>query len=200
LPAEVLPPQVGLDGISVNERFDLYAMSKEVEDEGARTPEAGPGGRVLGLSEPSGPAVEGTDEVQQVAPAKAGHAAMRAEIGMDLGQPAPARLNDDELALVKNALGGEGLALRRMNERAARAKGVVARMGLNAPRPLEGRRRADFAMLVERDIASLATRTPIGQQVAADLLLRAVDSGQMGARLRPDDKRLLLEILAQAKA
>jgi ankyrin repeat protein len=151
-------------------------------------------------SEPSGPAVEGTDEIQQVAPARAGHAAMQAEIGMDLGQPAPAPLNDGDLARVKRALGGEGLALRRMNERAARAKGVVARMGLNAPRPLEGRRRADFAMLVERDIASLAASTDIERQVAANLLLRAVDSGQMGARLRPDDKLLLLEILAQAKA
>lgn len=111
--------------------------------------------------------------------------------------PAPAVLGPDALAQVTRALGGEGLALRRMNERAARAGGVMARMGMNAPQPLEGRRRADFAALVERDLARLAESTRIDRPQAADLLLRAVHSGQMGATLRPDDKALLLEMLAQ---
>ena len=204
LPAEVLPPGVGLDGISVDEVFDLYAMYKEVEDEAARIPEAEPGRPALGLHEQFGHAVQGIDEARQAVLARAGHAAMLAQIGMDPGQPssgpAPAPLNGGELALVKEALGGEGMALRRMNERAARAGGVVARMGLNAPRPLEGNRRTTFEELVARDITRLAKHNSIDRQFAADLLLRAVDSGQMGARLRPDDKQLLLEVLAQAKA
>jgi len=197
LPAAVLPPGVGLDAISADEVFDLYAMYKEVEDEAAKAPGAGPGGRVLGLNEQFGHAVQGLDEGR-----RAGLA--RAEIGMDPGQPSsgsvPAPLNGGELALVTNALGGEGLALQRMNERAARAESVVARMGLNAPKPLEGSRRADFEALVERDIARLAERARIDRPFAADLLLRAVDAGQMGARLRPDDKALLREVLARAKA
>ena len=113
--------------------------------------------------------------------------------------PVPAALGRDELAHVRKALGGEGLALRRMNERAARAGGVVARMGFNAPQPLQGSRRADFAALVERDLARLIESPRIDRRLAADLLLRAVHSGQMGATLRPDDKALLLEVLAEAK-
>ena len=137
----------------------------------------------------------------QASQARAG---LAAQSGVDLGPPssgpAPAALGRDELAQVRQALGGEGLALRRMNERAARAGGVVARMGFNAPQPLQGSRRADFAALVERDLARLAESPRIDRPLAADLLLRAVHSGQMGATLRPDDKALLLEVLAQAKA
>lgn len=168
--------------------------------EGPRSAASVSAAREKGLSEQSGPAVEGIDEIGQVAPAKAGHAAMRAEIGMDLGQPAPAPLNDGDLARVKEVLDGEGLALRRMNERAARAGGVVARMGLNAPRPLEGSRRAAFVALVNDDIANLAENARIERPSAAELLLRAVDTGQMGTRLRPGDKELLREVLAQLKA
>jgi ankyrin repeat protein len=203
LPAEVLPTDVGLDGISVDDVFDLYEMYKEVNDEAAQAREAGPGGHVLGLSERFGKAVHGIDAARESFLGEAERAAMWAQAGVDPGQPssepAPAPLNDGELALVKNALGGEGLALRRMNERAARAGSVVARMGLNAPKPLEGRRRADFAALVERDIARLAERTRIDRPFAADLLLRALDAGQMGARLRPDDRALLREVLAEAQ-
>ncbi len=120
---------------------------------------------------------------------------------VDLGPPSsgPA-LGVNELAQVRQALGGEGLALRRMNERAARAGGVAARMGFNAPQPLAGHRRADFEALVARDLARLAESTHSDRPLAADLLLRAVHAGQMGATLRPDDKALLLEVLSQARA
>jgi hypothetical protein len=119
--------------------------------------------------------------------------------------PVPQALNDNQIMQMTAALKGGGQALRRMSERAERANpktfgSYYRRMVQTKPKPLEGARRTDFEALVDGDIAALATKLRIEPQHAADLLLRAVHTGQMGTHsLRSQDRALLLEVLA-AKA
>ncbi len=199
LPEKVLPPDVGLHEISVDDIFDLYDMYKDVDAKAAHA-KGDPG--LLDLDATFGKAVDGIQQARQDVLAKTENAARRAELGMDpVPPPAPGALHAGELDLVKRALKGEGKALLRLNERAARAdpKTVVAfmrRVVQTKPKPLEGGRRADFEALVAHDITELAKSAKIEPQFAARLLQRAVENGQMGASLRTDDKGLLLEVLA----
>ena len=174
-------------------------MYKDVDAKAAHA-KGDPG--VLDLHAMFGKAVDGIEQARQDVLARTENAARRAELGMDpVPPPALGALQAGELGLVKRALKGEGQALLRMNERAERANpktvaGFMRRVVHTKPKPLEGGRRADFEALVAHDITGLAKSAKIEPQFAARLLQRAVENGQMGARLRADDRGLLLEILA----
>jgi hypothetical protein len=199
LPEKLLPPGVGLHEISVDDIVELYHLYKDVDAEKDRA-ESDP--RVLDSRATFGKAVNGIADKREDALVAKRNAAMRAELGLaPLSLLATGALQAGELDLVKKALKGEGQALLRMNERAERAnpKTVVSLMRRavqSKPKPLQGGRRADFEALVAHDISGLAKSAKIEPQFAARLLQRAVENGQMGAKLRTDDRGLLLEILA----
>jgi hypothetical protein len=137
--------------------------------------------------------------------ARAEALALIAELDATPSPPAPQALNANQIMTMTGALKGGGQALRRMSERAERANpktlvSFMRRAVKTKPKPLEDARRTDFVALVDGDIAALVTKLRIEPQHAVDLLLRAVHAGQMGTdTLRPQDRELLLEVLA-AKA
>jgi hypothetical protein len=112
-------------------------------------------------------------------------------------------LNTEEMGQVEKALKGGGQALQRMSERAARARpssalGWTRRVVRSTPKPLEGTRLGEFVALVRRDVDALSRSADIAPQDAAHLLLRMVENGQTGNKLRPDDNDILLNALRAA--
>ncbi len=115
-----------------------------------------------------------------------------------------ATLSADEQRWLAQALPGEGRAGQRLADRAARARlavatgvraGLARRFGPGAPRPLTGQRLEDFRDRVRHDVAALAVHAGLEPPAAAALLLRAVESGALGAGHHPDDRLLLLSTL-----
>lgn len=194
LPAEVMGESLGPE--FTREVLDLHAMYEKVETKAAA------GRRSLGVEETFGRAALGIAEVKQNV---LNRAATMAEMGMAPPTPELRELNPDQLKKVSDALKGRGRALQRMNERALRASpktlmDKMRRAVQHGPRALEGSRHRDFVALVDRDISALVAKLNIEPRHAAWLLQRAVHGGQMGAdSLRPQDRALLLEVLA-AKA
>jgi hypothetical protein len=195
LPGEVLGDLVG--PASTKEVIDLHAMYQEVEADAAA------GRRSHGVVETFGVAAQGIAKVREETLRRA---AMEAQMGQALSTPELKELPPGPLKMVSDALkGGQGQALQRMSERAARASPKTLldrarRVVQNKPQALEGTRRQDFVARVDRDIAALVKELRIEPRHAALLLQRAVHTGQLGAdKLRPEDRALLLEVLA-AKA
>jgi hypothetical protein len=195
LPGEVLGDLLG--PASTKEVIDLHAMYQEVEADAAA------GRRSHGVVETFGVAAQGIAEVRETTLRRA---AMEAQMGQAVSTPELKELPPGPLKMVSDALkGGQGQALQRMSERAARASPKTLldrarRVVQNKPQALEGTRRQDFVARVDRDIAALVKELRIEPRHAALLLQRAVHTGQLGAdKLRPEDRALLLEVLA-AKA
>jgi len=195
LPAEVLRDSLGPQ--FTDEVIDLHALYQNVDAKAAA------GKRSLDVEATFGAStIKGIEDARVSTLASAERFAA---MGMALPTPEPTQLNPDQLAKVTGALKGQGQALQRMSERAARARpktvhDFARRLTRHNPQSLEGTRRQDFVALVDRDIAALVTQLRIEPQHAARLLQGAVNSGQLGAdALRPQDRALLLEVLA-AKA
>lgn len=201
LPAEVLGDR--LDPQFVEDILDLHAQFHEWQTTApalGRTDFSDAGGVASVI-------VEARKRFAEQADSQAALLALMAETGATSSPPVPRALNAEQLTMMTAALNGGGQALGRMSERAERENAEPAKTMLGRlrqaggkPKRLEGARRNDFVALVDRDIAALATKLRIEPRHAADLLQRAVHVGQMGAdTLRPQDRSLLLEVLA-AKA
>lgn len=212
LPEEVLDPKNPLDEASVREVFDLHQMFREESPDAlkalfgesvqaarhAREEALNPGAAQARAADLLAAALAPMDdEISAEPPAGLAHAASEPGAAPAAGTPP---LSDAERRMVAEALRGEGRAMRRMADRAARADlavssgpraGMMRRLGPGAPRPLEGQRRDNFLELLDKDISALAAHAKIDEQAAAGLLLRAVMTGAIGTAMRKDDRLLV---------
>ena len=92
--------------------------------------------------------------------------------------------------------------MKRLKDRAARkhpatmAEKWHARLN-GSPKPMEGKRRADFMALVRADAMAVARVGQIDARVAVDRMRAAVEDGALGQDILAEDRGLLLEVLGK---
>ncbi|SDE37022.1 hypothetical protein SAMN05192589_11614 [Paracidovorax valerianellae] len=92
--------------------------------------------------------------------------------------------------------------MKRLKDRAARkhpatmAEKWHARLN-GSPKPMEGKRRADFMALVRADAMAVARVGQIDARVAVDRMRPAVEDGALSQDILAEDRGLLLEVLGQ---
>lgn len=115
--------------------------------------------------------------------------------------PADTDLSPSDLDELAIALPRNGLALKRLTNRTKRRspRPTLSTLLRGRPQPLEGKRLEEFERQVAHDVMVVVQQSHLLPTVAANVMLHAVNTGELGSKLTQEDRDQFLSTLQHVR-